>query len=283
MNQEPIIVKFSGDRVPFSEQKFRQSLRRSGAPDDIVDMVVQEMRHQLRDGMTTQELHRRTRAILQKLSRNELAGRYDLKRAIMRLGPTGFPFEKYVAEIFKVRGYSVTVDARVKGHCVLHEVDVLGINQTERILVECKFHQEGGRCSIQTALYVKARYDDIQEACEKDASCGPRYNGCWLVTNTKFTSMSIDYGQCRGLNLLAWGYPFGQGLETLIDQAGLHPITCLPSLTFTLTQKLIQAGIILCKDIAGNENLLRKIGFGNARIDAIMRESRLICQCKSAE
>ncbi len=283
MRQEPFIVKFSGDKVPFSEEKFRRSLCRSGAPDTIIEIVVQEIGHQLRDGMTTQELHRRTRAILQKLSRNELAGRYDLKQAIIRLGPTGFPFEKYVAQIFKARGYSVTVDEHVKGHCVFHEVDVLGVNSTERIIVECKFHQEGGRCSIQTALYVKARYDDIQEACEKDSSCGPRFNGCWLVTNTKFTSMSIDYGQCRGLNLLSWGYPFDLGIETLIDQYGLHPITCLPSLTFGLAQRLIQAGIILCKDLEGNENLLHKLGFENPRIDAVMRESHLICQCKSAQ
>ncbi len=281
MNQEPIIVKFSGEKAPFSEDKFRQSLRRSGAPGDVVDTVVQEIRRQLRDGMTTQELHRRTRAILQKLLKNDLAGRYDLKRAIMRLGPTGFPFEKYVAEIFKARGYSVTVDAQVKGHCVFHEVDVLGINNKERILVECKFHQEGGRCSIQTALYVKARYDDIQEACDKDPSCGPGFNACWLVTNTKFTNMSIDYGQCRGINLLSWGYPFGQGLESIIDRLGLHPITCLPSLTFVGMQKLIQAGIVLCKDISSHERLLRQLGFGNAHIEAVMRESRLICECTS--
>lgn len=278
MKQEPIIIKYSGEKVPFSEEKFRRSLHRSGASEQIIETVVQQIRKQLRDGMTTAELHRRTHHLLQTLSKSELAGRYDLKQALARLGPTGFPFERYVAHIFQARGYKTQVDVEVFGHCVPHEVDVVGTNDKERIIVECKFHQSGGRCAVQTTLYVKARFDDIQQACQERATCGPKYHGCWLVTNTKFTTIALQYGQCAGLNLLAWSYPENHGIETLVDTYNLYPITCLPSLTPVIIQELTRAGIVLCKELIDQKNMLRKFDLSDEKIGRIIRECSLICQ-----
>ena len=47
-----------------------------------------------------------------------------LKQAIMELGPSGFPFEQFVAELLKCRGYQIKVGVIVEGHCVNHEIDV---------------------------------------------------------------------------------------------------------------------------------------------------------------
>lgn len=277
MKQEPIIIKYSGEKVPFSEEKFRASLQRAGASGQIIEKVTQRIRSQLRDGMTTRELHQRTRHILQTLQHDALSGRYDLKQALIRLGPTGFPFEKYVAHIFQAKGYATAHDVEVQGHCVWHEVDVVAKNAHERIMVECKFHQAGGRCSVQTALYVKARFDDIQEACQKKPSCGPKYTQCWLVTNTKFTTTTIQYGLCRGLELLAWSYPEGKGLERLVEQYELFPITCLPALSFNQIQELTRAGIVLCKELASQKSMLRRLNVSEEQVQKILKQSSLIC------
>jgi hypothetical protein len=166
----------------------------------------------------------------------------------------------------------------IRGHCVFHEVDVVGKNGKERITVECKFHQNGGRCDLKTALYVKARFDDIQEACDQDVSCGPKYDGCWLVTNTKFTSIAIEYAVCRGVRLLAWSYPEHEGLEALIDRYGLHPITCVMSLPAVHAHTLIRSGVVLCKDLIEQKNVLQKLPLSDAKKEKIIRESNLVCR-----
>jgi len=48
-----------------------------------------------------------------------------LKKAILQLGPTGYPFERFVGELLKYQGYEAKVGQIVQGNCVQHEVDVV--------------------------------------------------------------------------------------------------------------------------------------------------------------
>ena len=78
------------------------------------------------------------------------------------LGPTGFPFEQFVAEIFKAEAYSTITDQIVQGKCVEHEIDVVAWKEKELIMVEAKFHTDFNlKSDLKIVLYVKARYDDI--------------------------------------------------------------------------------------------------------------------------
>ena len=44
-----------------------------------------------------------------------VAAKYHLKGAIMELGPSGYPFEKFVAAILSHQGYKVQIGQIVKG------------------------------------------------------------------------------------------------------------------------------------------------------------------------
>src|SRR3546814_1111770 len=91
-----------------------------------------------------------------------IAGRYNLKNAIFALGPSGFPFEKYVGSLFIAEGYSVKTGVSVSGQCVEHEVDVIAENISELNMMECTFHSTNKLyCSIQHSLYVRASFWDI--------------------------------------------------------------------------------------------------------------------------
>ncbi len=46
------------------------------------------------------------------------ADKYHLKNAIMELGPTAFPFEKFIAGILEAEGYQTLTDQIVQGNCV---------------------------------------------------------------------------------------------------------------------------------------------------------------------
>ena len=208
-----------------------------------------------------------------------MRGRYHLKRAIMELGPSGFPFERYVNELLKQQGYKTLVGKEVAGKCVTHEVDIVATRDSDAFIFECKLHSNAGLyCSIQTALYVKARYDDLKARCDADQKCTPKYNGCWLVTNTRLSAVAIQYGECVGMKLLGWSYPRGAGLERIIDQSGLHPITCLSSLSGKAMQTMLHAGIVLCRDLMKQKHKLTEIGLKQPMIEKVLNECRAICQ-----
>ncbi|MBX9831298.1 restriction endonuclease [Candidatus Babeliales bacterium] len=268
MNKTITIIKASGERVPFSHEKYCQSLQRSGADPELTEKVCAEIEPLVHDGMTTHELYQLTHQLLGKKQKRSVAGRYHFRQAIMALGPSGFPFEQYVAELLKRQGYQVAVGQEIMGKCVSHEADIIAIKDHDRFIMECKFHHEpNARCSIQTALYVKARYEDILARNHNND-----FSGMWLVTNAKISTVAIQYGLCVGMKLLAWDYPENNGLEKIVDQLGLHPITCLSSLPKSAVTELLREGIVLCLDVHNHKDLLRRLHLSDEKVSDIFRE-----------
>ncbi|MDO8991928.1 MAG: ATP cone domain-containing protein, partial [Daejeonella sp.] len=140
MNSKQIYVtKMSGERTIFDEEKLRNSLKRSKTEDDIIDKVVEKVKTELRDSISTKEIYRMAFAHLRKSSSHS-ASRYKLKQSILELGPTGFPFEDYISELLKFKNYRTEVGNIVEGHCVSHEIDIIAERDNRHILLECKFH-----------------------------------------------------------------------------------------------------------------------------------------------
>ena len=275
---EIYVVKSSGEREPFSEAKLRHSLERAQAAPELVDRAVQQMLSELRDGMPTSVIYRRAFALLRKHKRS-LAARYSLKKALMELGPTGHPFEKLVGEIMRSQGYNVEVARTVQGACVAHEVDVVAIKGERHIMVECKFHNEAGvKSDVKVALYVQARFEDIEKAWQAQAGHGKHFDEAWLVTNTKLTSDAVQYAHCVGMKAIGWSFPPGGSLSELIDHANLHPITSLTSLNKSQKMRLISSGIVLCRDIVDHPEVLASVRINGSNSDKILEEAHELCQ-----
>lgn len=243
-----MVKKASGDLQEFSREKLQKSLEKSGVEPMMADEIVEHISSQLYEGMPTKIIHDRAFAML-KAHRKSFAARYNLKRAIFALGPSGFPFERFVARLFDSMGYATEVDVVLPGKCVRHEVDVV-LKKGELVgLVECKFHHlPGTTCGVKTPLYVLARFEDV---CAHDGMPfqGNRKREGWLVTNTRFSVDALAYGSCVGLKLLGWNTgPLGESLERMIDARGLHPVTCLTSLKVSQKQQLLAEGVVLCQD-----------------------------------
>jgi hypothetical protein len=94
----------------------------------------------------------------------------------------------------------------------------------------------------------------------------------WLVTNTKFTETAIHYGTCNGLVLIGWNYPKQGNLQDLIIDSGLHPITCLTTLSGSQKKMLLMRGIVLCKTLKEDTSILRSIGMNNEKSNKIIAE-----------
>lgn len=277
MKKEIMIVKGSGDREPFSEEKLRRSLEKSLVSPSTIDEIVNHIRGELRDGMTTSQIYRHAFSLLKKF-RPPLAARYSLKRAIMGLGPEGHLFERFVGELLKSKGFVVEVGKLVVGFCVEHEVDVVAEKNDYHIMVECKFHNSIGiKSDVKVALYVQARFEDIERKWKAQPGHGSKFHEAWLVTNTKLTSDAIRYGLCVGMKVIGWNYPDDESLQNLIEKSGLHPLTCLATLSNSQKQQLLNKGLLLCREILENNAILETVGLDKAKQAKVVNEIRELC------
>lgn len=278
MSAHPItITKASGDRELWNEHKLRRSLRAAQATEDMIEKIILHIKKDLREGISTHEIYGHAFQLLKKFSR-PVAAQYSLKKAIMQLGPSGFPFEKFIAEILKAQGFHTQVGIIVPGKCVEHEVDVIAEKRGERILVEAKYHNSSEtKSDVKVALYVHARFEDIQKRLEESAAGIGFFTRAWLITNTSFTSQAIQYAQCVDLALTGWNYPKGQTLQDIIQATQTHPITSLTTLSTNQKTSLLQSGVVLCHDILDNPERLEAVGIGKAHISSIMEEGRQLC------
>lgn len=191
----------------------------------------------------------------------------------MELGPSGYPFEKYVSEILKYQGHKVKLNQNLKGLCVNHEIDILAERDGIQKVFECKYHNlQGTICDVKIPLYVHSRFNDIHANLENKVSEG------WIATNTRFSTDAIAYALCSKLNLLGWDYPENKGLREMIDQAGLYPITCLQSLSQKEKVPMMEAGLVLCRDVTFNKKLLKEIGVSAESIEEIIQEATFLSQ-----
>ncbi len=266
------VTKGNGEKVVFDPDKLKQALESSGAGRSEQEKIIHQVTQKLYDGIPTGKIYRMAFDLLKKQS-HKMAGRYKLKNAIMELGPTGFPFEKFVGKIFESMGYKTETGVIVQGKCVSHEVDVVARKPEEMLMIECKFHSDNlTKSSVQVPLYIHSRFQDVKATWEKEYGENIRYRG-GVVTNTRFSDDAVNYGNCAGLMVISWDYPSGNGLKQRIDKAGLHPVTSLISLTKNQKQQVLEKGIVLCSELREKQNVLKEIGIQERQIEKILREA----------
>lgn len=278
MKKESIdIIKSSGEKVKFSWNKLRNSLRRTGADKETIDHIIKLIRDELYEGISTKELYNRAFALLKK-KKSYLASKYKLKKAIYELGPTGYPFERFVAAILKNSGYDVEVGDIIQGHCVKHEIDVVAKKNKDLMLIECKFHKEQGiNCNVKVPLYIYARFNDVKTNWANISKYQFKLKEGWVVTNTRFTEDAIRYGSCVGLYLLSWDYPKNNALKDRIDQLGLYPITVSTLLTEREKQFLLNRDVVLCRELIGDAFFLDHLNISESRKKRILNEIKMLC------
>jgi len=271
------IIKSSGEKVKFSLEKLRASLKRSGADDKIVNQILDKVRDELYQGISTKEIYNRAFALLKK-NKSHFASKYKLKKAIYELGPTGFPFEHFISAILKYSGYNTEVGKTLQGRCVTHEIDVSASKGNETTLIECKFHSEEGiNCNVKVPLYINSRYKDVKEHWDTNLKNDTALTKGWLVTNTRFTEDALQYGNCCGLYLLSWDYPLNEGLKDRIDRLGLYPITVSTLLTKREKQFLLSRSVVLCRDLIDDKFYLDHLGISETRKKKILDEISKLC------
>ncbi|HEV3245514.1 MAG TPA: restriction endonuclease [Candidatus Paceibacterota bacterium] len=269
----PLVLKADGTQEVFDPAKLEHSLALAGASSTARARVVAKVMNELHPGVRTEDIYRHAFEALEREESLPVAARYSVKRAVFALGPSGYPFESFLAEVLRANGWSAQAEVTLIGRCVSHEVDVLAEKNGKRVGIEAKFHNDpGGKVDVKDALYVKARYDDLKQAPLRSA----RVDEGWLVTNTRFTRNAIRYARCSNLTLVGWDYPRTRGLLSMIEEGKVHPITCLTTLSEGEKRHLLDNKIVLCKTVTSG-HLLQEYGVKPDRLPRVLDEARLLC------
>ena len=313
-DRQLFVKKMDGSFELFDQFKLKDSLIKAGAQENQADKIVHTVieafldegkhTHLANHGEVTghgnkkgethepvgiytsaSEIYERAFHLLKDHSR-VVAARYSLRRSLLEFGPTGFPFEEYVAQLFNARwGLEAVTDQVVLGGCVAHEVDVVAWGKRKDnvsgesefdeklIMAEVKYHHDpASKTDLKVTLYVKARYDDLRETLFDYGGRRRKLDEGWLVTNTQFTETAIIYGECKGLKLLSWNYPEKENLRTMIESTLLHPVTCLTTLNSAEKRHLLEKDIVLAKSLFDNVREMEILGFTKEKIEVILGE-----------
>lgn len=266
------VIKSNGEKQAFDPAKLEASLKKIGTSDELIQEVIAEVGRDVHDGISTAEIYHKAYAILRR-KHTPAAIRYSLKKAVGMLGPTGFPFEKFVAEIFKAQGYETITDKVVEGKCVEHEIDIVAWKGEDLIMVEAKFHADFNlKSDLKIVLYVKARYDDIFTVKYTFGDKVRTLTEGWVITNTKFSTMAIKYGECQpALKFVGWNYPYNNNLHQMIEKYELIPLTALTAISTEEKNAFLAKGIVLSKSLL-DANALKEFHFDDKKIASIQAE-----------
>ncbi len=271
------VIKASGLEEEFNSRKIYHTILGAGGTGKLARDIVEVVKKKFHDGMTTKEI---LEIVLRELKEfPKLYARYDLKRAIMSLGPSGFPFEHFFGHLLEYYDYKTKVGNFIKGKVINHEVDIIARRivggKEKSYMIECKYHNEPGTLTkLHPALYTYARFLDLDPKEKPDMP--------WLVTNTKCSRDAKGYAKGVGLKITSWNYPQSNSLQKLITRKKLYPITIIKLISHKTKEKLFGSKIVIAKHLLdfSVEELIQKTELSESEIKKILEEVKIICEVK---
>jgi len=232
------VIKASGEREKFSPKKIYRGILLAGGSKTLANETISFVEKNLKKNITTEEI---LTFVLKNLKKERgVAQRYDLKRAIMSLGPSGFPFETYFAAILREYGYKTTLRNLLQGKNVKQEVDIIARNKYA-YMIECKYHNSSGNyAGLKEAMYTYARFLDVKKH---------KLDFPWLATNTKCSDSAKSYAIGVQLKITSWNFPKEESLQKLIQDKELYPITLIRDLSNETKHKLYSAQLMFVRDL----------------------------------
>lgn len=267
------VQKLSGELFPYDESSLKGSLLKSGASDEQIETVMEEINKILYDGIPTGVLYEKAFELLRNL-KHSYAARYSLKRALRDLGPEGYYFEKWVTKLFQAQGFHAVSGQTLQGEAVTHEIDVVASKENRLVLCECKFRNDvESKISVTTPMYFLSRFNDLKYLTFEFFGKVLHPTEGYMVTNAYLTSDSIAFAEKYGIQLISWDYPEKLNIKQLVDDYKFYPITCLTNLTTEERNILLEKNCILIKDIVSNPVLMDHFKFEEDRKKIIFEEA----------
>jgi HJR/Mrr/RecB family endonuclease len=270
------VTKADGRKEEFKREKIIKTCLRMRVSQDQAETIADEIEKRIYDGIETRKILRMIFNFLQKF-RPEIKYQIDLREAISFLRPKP-DFEKFVQLLLKEYGYEVTPNQIIQGFCVDHEIDAIAKKDNQTILVEIKHHfNHHAYTGKDVFLEAQAILEDLIEG-RKAGKNSIDFNKILIVCNTKFSDHAKKYALCKGIDFIGWKYPEEKGLERLIEEKKLYPITILKNLDVKSKEKLGDAGIVIIKQLLEEnlEELYKKTKIPRKKLKVLVENAKEI-------
>ena len=241
------VTKWNGERQEYDPEKIRVTLKRYGVTSREAEEVLAEVESRLFPGIRTSEI---LRIMHRKLEELESTGglKRDLRSALgmMRSAPD---FEEYVRLLLAAEGYDVRPNTVIRGRCVKHEIDGVLERDGERVYLETKHHRRRHSYTpFHVSLSAKAKFDDIRRGHEEGLN-DYDFSRVLIVCNTRMTEHARVYADCVGIDHVGWKAPPERGIDAMITEAGVYPVTMLRSVGRGERDVLSEAGVVTLRQL----------------------------------
>lgn len=266
------VIKFDGRREKFDRNKIIKTCLRVDLSPSEASEIARSIEERVYDGITTREIYQMILKEIEKYNKGKSCI-YRLREAISKILPHAF--EIFVKRLLENCGFVCEHHKIIQGWAVDHEVDIVAKRGNELFLVECKHHINFHRfCGLDVALQVQARLEDLIDGYKHGKNKYP-FTKAWIFTNSKFSEHAIRYAKVKGIELTGWKYPSSGGIEKLIQENRIFPITLL-KMKKSIMNKLMENDIVVLQDLS--EKKLRKVGLKEKAIRNILEQkNKLAC------
>jgi hypothetical protein len=175
-------------------------------------------------------------------------------------------------------GFEVSPNRILPGKCVEHEVDAIAKKDDVTYFVEAKHHVNYHTpTGLDESRIARAILEDVSEGFEC-GNCDLKIDAAMIVTNTRYSEHARRYGKCRGILQIGWRSPSDLSLQNMIEENNLYPISCIRSLKRATKNKLVNAGIVLMKQLLEEKTatLARKTGIPKETLKQIITKTENI-------
>jgi Holliday junction resolvase-like predicted endonuclease len=268
------VTKADGSKQPFDKSKVIRTCLRMHATEQQAREVANKIEKKIYDGIPTNKLLKMIFTFLKEY-RPEVAHRIDLREAISLLRPKP-DFEVFVLLLLKEFGYSVTGSQLIKGRCVEHEIDAIALKDSQVTYVEVKHHfMHHTYTGLSVFLEAQAVFEDLMEGYSSGKN-RINFNKALVVCNTKFSEHALQYAGCKGIDFIGWSAPADLGLEQMIEEKKLYPITLLKNLEKNIEEKLGDAGVVLLKQLVeyNIDELWRKTRVPKDKLENLVKKAK---------
>jgi HJR/Mrr/RecB family endonuclease len=270
------VTKADGRKEEFKREKIIRTCLRMEASQEQAEMIANEIEKRIYDGVETRKILQMIFKFLQKF-RPEIKYQIDLREAISSLRPKP-DFERFVQLLLKEYGYEVITNQIIQGFCVDHEIDAIAKKDYQTILVEIKHHfNHHAYTGKDVFLEAQATLEDLIEGRKAEKN-SINFNKILIVCNTKFSDHAKKYALCKGIDFIGWKYPEERGLERLIEEKKLYPITFLKDLDTKSRDRLGNTGIVMLKQLLEEslEEINKKTKISKKKLRVFVEKTREI-------
>lgn len=264
------VIKADGSRQDFDKAKVVQTCLRLGVSSQVAFAIAERIEKKVYDGISTKTILR----LIFKFTRSykpDVRHIFDLKRGLSLMTPQP-EFELFIQTLLAHQDFEVEPNQILMGRCVGHEVDAIAKKDGITYFVEVKHHYSyHAKTGLDESRIARAVFEDVTEgyALGKNSL---KIDYAMIITNTRYSTHAAQYGRCRNILQIGWNSPDGLGLQKMIEDKKLHPLSCLKGINSSIRARLVNSGIVLISQLLDEAplTLRQKTGLPQATLNEII-------------